>query len=62
MELLITQIHIILGNSQNYYLSSTDNDKPDQGFENTIISGVGTGFEQYKNILPMWIGVQVMMI
>ena len=40
-----------LGNSINYYLSSTDNDKPDQGFENTIISaGVGTGFEQYKNI------------
>lgn len=39
-----------LGNSINYYLSSTDNDKPDQGYENSIISaGVGTGFEQYKD-------------
>ncbi len=39
-----------LGNSINYYLSSTDNDKPDQGYENSIISaGAGTGFEQYKD-------------
>ena len=32
-----------LGNAINYYLSSSSNDKPDQGYENTIISsGVGT--------------------
>ena len=40
-----------LGNSLNYYISSSDNDKPDQGYENTLIElGVGTGFEQYKDI------------
>ena len=40
-----------LGNSLNYSLSSVQNDKPDQGYENTIIgAGVGTTFEQYKNI------------
>ncbi len=40
-----------LGNSFNYYLSSTANDKPDQGYENTLITaGVGTAFEQYKDI------------
>ena len=40
-----------LGNSINYYISSEDNDKPDQGYENTIIStGVSTSFEQYKKI------------
>ena len=40
-----------LGNSLNYYLSSTNNDKPDQGYENTIVgAGINTTFEQYKNI------------
>ncbi len=40
-----------LGNSINYYVSSENNDKPDQGYENTIVSsGVSTSFEQYKNI------------
>ena len=28
-----------------------ENDKPDQGYENTIISaGIGTSFEQYKDV------------
>ena len=40
-----------LGNSLNYFVSSETNDKPDQGYENTIISaGIGTSFEQYKDI------------
>tara|TARA_B100000575_G_scaffold294430_1_gene310298 strand:+ start:2333 stop:4573 length:2241 start_codon:yes stop_codon:yes gene_type:complete len=40
-----------LGNSLNYFVSSQTNDKPDQGYENTIISsGINTSFEQYKNI------------
>ena len=40
-----------LGNSINYFVSSENNDKPDQGYENTIVStGVNTRFEQYKNI------------
>ncbi len=40
-----------LGNSLNYSLSSVQNDKPDQGYENTIVSaGIGTAFEQYKDI------------
>ena len=40
-----------LGNSINYYITSQNNDKPDQGYENTLItSGINTGFEQYKNI------------
>ena len=39
-------------NSINYYVSSENNDKPDQGYENTIISsGIGTSFEQYKNLI-----------
>jgi outer membrane protein insertion porin family len=41
-----------LGNSLNYSISSASNDKPDLGYENTIISGmVGTSFEQYKNVI-----------
>ena len=41
-----------LGNSLNYYLRSEGNDKPDQGYENTIVStGMGTSFEQYQNII-----------
>ena len=40
-----------LGNTINYSISSQTNDKPDQGYENSIISaGVGTSFEQYKDV------------
>ena len=40
-----------LGNSLNYYLSSTSNDKPDQGYENTINgAGINTSFEQFRDI------------
>ena len=40
-----------LGNSLSYSLNSTSNDKPDQGFENTILgASVGTSFEQYKDV------------
>tara|TARA_B100000963_G_scaffold331801_2_gene322856 strand:+ start:2376 stop:4607 length:2232 start_codon:yes stop_codon:yes gene_type:complete len=40
-----------LGNAINYSLSSTTNDKPNQGYENTLLAGsVGTSFEQYKDI------------
>ena len=40
-----------LGNSISYFISSEENDKPDQGYENTVVStGIKTGFEQYKNI------------
>ena len=41
----------LLGNSLNYSLSSQSNDKPDQGYENTVVgASIGTSFEQYKNI------------
>ena len=41
----------LLGNSIRYNISSTKNDKPNQGYENSLISaGIGTGFEQYKNV------------
>ncbi len=41
----------LLGNSIRYSIESDRNDKPDQGYENSIISaGIGTGFEQYKNV------------
>ena len=41
----------LLGNSINYRLANISNDKPDQGYENTIFTaGVGTSFEQYRNI------------
>ena len=40
-----------LGNSIFYSVSSEDNDKPDQGYENTILSArVATAFEQYKDV------------
>ncbi len=40
-----------LGNSLGYSVSSVTNDKPDQGYENTLISaGVRTGFEQFKDL------------
>ena len=39
------------GNSLNYYLTSTTNDKADSGFKNSIIaSGLGTTFEQYRDL------------
>ena len=41
-----------LGNSLNYFLSSEKNDKPDQGYENSVVSaGLGTSFEQYRNVI-----------
>ena len=41
-----------LGNSLNYFLRCEGNDKPDQGYENTVVSaGIGTSFEQYQNII-----------
>ncbi len=40
-----------LGNSLYYNLSSSSNDKPNQGYENSVISiGGGTSFEQYKDV------------
>ena len=40
-----------LGNSLGYSLGSLSNDKPDQGYENTLISaGVNTRSEQFKNL------------
>ena len=40
-----------LGNSVNYFLASETNDKPNQGYENSLVSaGIGTSFEQYRNV------------
>ncbi len=40
-----------LGNSINYSLSSVENDKPDQGYENNVVSAfIGTAFEQYRDV------------
>ncbi len=40
-----------LGNSLSYSIASEQNDKPDKGFENSIISAsIGTSFEQYKDV------------
>ena len=40
-----------LGNAINYTLYSSNNDKPTQGYENTLIgAGVTTSFEQYKDL------------
>ncbi len=40
-----------LGNSIFYKVSSEKNDKPNQGYENSVVSAsIGTGFEQYKNV------------
>ena len=40
-----------LGNSLSYSISSESNDKPDQGYENSLTSlSIGTGFEQYKDV------------
>ena len=39
------------GNSLIYYVSNSTNDKPNSGFKNKIFStGVGTRFEQYKDV------------
>ena len=39
------------GNSISYYVSSVTNDKPNQGYENSIVSsGVQTAFEQFKDV------------
>ncbi len=39
-----------LGNSINYSITNENNDKPDQGYENSITSlGIGTSFEQYQD-------------
>ena len=39
------------GNSLTYFVSSSTNDKSDSGYKNSIITtGIGTGFEQYKNV------------
>tara|TARA_Y100000817_G_scaffold306399_1_gene291581 strand:+ start:357 stop:2597 length:2241 start_codon:yes stop_codon:yes gene_type:complete len=40
-----------LGNSLFYRLSSERNDKPNQGYENSVVSAsTGTSFEQYRDI------------
>ena len=40
-----------LGNSLTYSVSSETNDKPDKGYENTVVgTGVSTSFEQYKDV------------
>ena len=40
-----------LGNTLNYFVSSSENDKPDQGYENTLLAaGVNTSFEQFNDI------------
>ena len=39
------------GNALNFFVENTNNDKPDSGFKNNIIStGIGTTFEQYNDI------------
>ena len=41
----------LLGNSIRYNFTNVTNDKPDQGYENKLVSiGVGTGYEQFKDI------------
>ena len=41
----------LLGNSLNYNLTNITNDKPDQGYENKLLStGISTSFEQFKNV------------
>ena len=43
--------HNFSGNSLNYFVSSTSNKKSTSGYNNKIYStGIGTKFEQYKNI------------
>ena len=41
----------LLGNSISYSVRNTTNDKPDQGYENSIFAiGASTRFEQYNNV------------
>ncbi len=41
----------LLGNSISYSVRNTTNDKPDQGYENSIFAiGASTSFEQYNNV------------
>lgn len=41
----------LLGNSLSYTLLTESNDKPDQGYENTLTSAaIATAFEQYKDV------------
>lgn len=43
--------HNFSGNKLNYFISSISNDKPNQGYENTVISsGINKNFEQFKNV------------
>jgi outer membrane protein insertion porin family len=43
--------HNFTGNALTYFVSQSTNEKKDSGFKNTIFStGVGTRFEQYRNI------------
>ena len=47
---LLIQI-IIFRKFFKLFCTNTTNDKPDSGFKNNIITtGIGTRFEQYKNI------------
>ncbi len=40
-----------LGNSIGYSISSATNDKPDQGYENSLTTAaIGTSFEQYRDV------------
>ena len=48
-----------LGNSLSYAIRSEKNDKPDQGYENSVYSAsVGTTFEQYKD-LNAFLGAEI---
>ena len=43
--------HNFSGNSLNYFISNTSNDKKSSGYQNSVITtGIGTAFEQYRNI------------
>jgi outer membrane protein insertion porin family len=48
---LVDPNYKLSGNSLNYFLENTSNDKSTAGYENNIIStGIGTKFEQYRNV------------
>ena len=48
-----------LGNSLSYSIRSEKNDKPDQGYENSVYSAsIGTVFEQYKD-LNAFLGAEI---
>lgn len=49
-----------MGNAISYYIQNDNNDKPEQGYENTIVkAGINTSFEQYKNVFTK-LGVSAM--